>query len=76
MLLVAMIVLGVMMYKQNDLLHAQTATIINRFDRLNCIMGIDIFVHQFPRGQVDWGELPVQLYTCLPEYTKKLPAAK
>lgn len=78
--LAGFVVLGVMLYKQNDLLHQQTIELrterIAEHTILKCNIGIDIFVHQFPRGEVNWDLLPVQLYSCLPDYTKKMPAER
>lgn len=75
--LIGLVVIGVMLYKQNDLLHQQTIELrTERFNEhrvLQCNIGVDIFVHQFERGAVNWDLLPVQLYSCLPDYTKKMP---
>jgi hypothetical protein len=35
---------------------------------LDCKTDIEIFVHGFPRGQIDWSQLSSGNYTCLPEF--------
>ena len=78
--LIGFVVMGTMMYKQNDLVAQQTVELRTErkqeHDVIRCNIGIDIFVHQFPRGEVNWDLLPVQLYSCLPDYTKKMPVPK
>lgn len=39
-------------------------------NELICNQEMEIFIHQFPRGEVDWALLPGTLYHCLPEYTR------
>ena len=79
-LLIGIIILGAMLWKQSEqlnhqniLLNQQTEELKAEVHESRCILGIDIFTHQYPRGQVDWNDLPVSLYRCLPEYAKKLP---
>ena len=61
---------------QNKLLHDQTAQLQAEIDDVRCIVGINIFVHQFPRGAIEWDSLPAHLHGCYPEYAKKLPRQK
>ena len=58
--------------RQNDLLHQQTADLSAQIEEIKCNLGIDIFVHQFPRGTIEWDLLPVQLHGCYPD-VKKMP---
>lgn len=82
-LLLGMVILGWMIHEQNGLLdrqnilvHEQTAQLLREVDESRCILGISIFTNQFPRGQIDWDQLPVSFYKCLPEFSKKLPPVK
>ena len=59
--------------QQNELLHDQTDELREEIDDVRCIVGIDIFVHQYPKGAIEWDILPPHLHGCYPEYAKKLP---
>jgi hypothetical protein len=58
---------------QNELLGSQTDVLKDGQREIECQLGIDIFVHQFQRGGVDWDMLPPQLHGCYPDYAKKMP---
>jgi len=40
-------------------------------DELSCKIDLAIFLHQFPKGSVDWSALPSRLYTCVPNFKIK-----
>lgn len=45
-----------------------------QFEAMTCKIDIEVFIHEYPRGQIVWSELPNSLYLCLPDfiYSKKL----
>jgi len=42
-----------------------------RFNLLNCKVDLAIYVHQFPKGAIDWNALPSGFYECLPNLKPK-----
>jgi len=42
-----------------------------RFNTLNCKVDLAIYVHQFPKGAIDWNMLPSGFYECLPNLKPK-----
>ena len=41
-----------------------------RFIALACKVDLAIYMHQFPKGAVDWNNLPSSFYDCLPNFKK------
>lgn len=41
-------------------------------DEMICNQNIEIFISQFPKGAVEWDNLPSTLYRCVPEYQRRL----
>src|SRR5262245_33815146 len=41
------------------------------FNDLSCRINIAIFLHQFPKGQVDWSLLPADMWRCVPNFKMK-----
>ena len=42
-----------------------------RFNTLTCKVDLAIYMHQFPKGGVDWSTLPSSLYECIPNFKLK-----
>ena len=43
----------------------------SRFNLLNCKVDLAIYVHQYPKGAIDWNALPSGFYECLPNLKPK-----
>ena len=42
-----------------------------QFVRLECKLDVGAFVYTYPKGQIDWSALPVDLHSCLPNFKPK-----
>lgn len=40
------------------------------FSRLECKIDLAIWLHQWPKGSVDWSALPVDMYQCVPRFNQ------
>jgi len=50
---------------------AEFGKIYEALDRNACKSDLDIFVHMFPKGQIDWEGIPAGLYDCFPRFKVK-----
>jgi len=44
-----------------------------RFNLLNCKVDLAIYVHQLPKGPIEWSSLPSGFYECLPNLKAPKP---
>jgi len=42
-----------------------------RFNTLTCKVDLAIYLHQFPKGGIDWSTLPSSFYECMPNFKLK-----
>jgi len=63
--------LGWWIYDQVKVRDAQMAALRQQIRMVECKIDLSIFLHSYPKGQVDWSAVPAGMYDCMPNFKAK-----